>query len=223
MNHRLLGCLALFAALTLVDPVKATDTPPPTAADVDLARANAQTLLAKQGVTDIFENITDGAQPKVRHRASGMTCTARGEKPEITILVYPGSPRGEDVSCGVNVQTVVETMYATRYNPPVSAQQVVLDSVPAIRSQFTEVTPYQGDYASYDVAGADRPSPVTVRFTARFHGRQVFTRSSAVAIGGWILAQRVTAPLENAVMADAIAEMSLQLEISDMMAPGSGI
>lgn len=183
------------------------------------ARAAADAELAKAEAADLFDNITEDDHPAVRHKASGMVCTAADDR-VMPIQVYAGSPRGDDVSCGSRTEDITTTTYATRYADGLTAQDALDGSIAAIRQIFQDVTPYSGDAVSTTRAGL--PVPLTARFVARFKGQPVFTRTSTVAVGDWIIAQRVTAPIDKAMLADLVAELGLVSTLTGMSTAPAG-
>lgn len=197
-------------------PTKPVSAPPPTPEDIAAARANADAVIAKFGVADLFDNVTVGAIPSVRHKASGLVCHVDIDSPISNIHVYEGLPRGEDVSCNSRILTVTETLYATRYPQRPTAEMIVDASIEAIRQNFTKVKPFEGPSLSISTGETDLPTPVTVRLQARLQGKPVYTRSSAVVVGDWVFAQRVTAPLDDQMMADILAGVSLNRMLVDV-------
>ncbi len=203
------------AALSPVPP-PATPAPPaqpkPRAAtpeEIAAAKAEAEALLQRTGLGDVFEAIEDGKAPAVRHKGSGLVCALSGEA-DGGLHIFPGSARGEDISCGSRLLNIAITMYATRYPRQPTAQQVVDNSIEAMKLHIKKLKPYTGMSLNVS-AGADAglPKPVTVRMQGKIDGGDVYTRSSAVVIGDWVIAQRVTSPLADSVTADLIAEIKL--------------
>ncbi|MDP1629943.1 MAG: hypothetical protein Q8L66_00810 [Caulobacter sp.] len=197
----------------------ALPVPPPTEPQaVARAQAEADNAIANAEIGDLFENITDGEFPSVRHRLSGMVCDW-DPGTDILLHAFEGMPRGEDVSCGNTTLGVTFTLYATRYPERPTAKEIVDGSIPAIRQVFTDVQAYDGAAVSMNREGDDQPKIATARMTARIGGRKVFTRSSAVVVGEWVIAQRVTAPVSDAATADLMAELGL-ITVIDKMVSG---
>lgn len=216
MKHRSLGA-GLIAALLLSAQAQATEETRPAPAKPTqvlpsqleqsaAAHARADAAIARVGAEDLFDNVTENQVAAVRHRASGMVCKA-GDDGALSLEIYPGSPRGDDVSCGANLLGAVMTTYATRYGEGYTAQNALDDSIAAIHQRFDDVKPYQHDAVRMSKDGI--PSPLTARFEATFEGKKVFTRTSTVEVGEWIIAQRVTAPYDKATIADVIAEVGM--------------
>lgn len=214
---RSLAYVALAVAVLVASPTQATETTspadagspgalPPKLQDAVSMRAIAEAEIAKAGAADLFENVSDSEHAMIRHLASGMVCRAADDG-VMPIMIYEGSPRGDDVSCGSRFQGITTTTYATRYGDGMSAQEALEASVAAIYERFQDVTAYRGDAVS--TSGDGLPATLTARFEARIDGKRVFTRTSAVAVGEWIIAQRVTGPVENASLADLVGEMNL--------------
>ncbi len=196
----------------------AADLPPrkvATAEEIALATSLANAAIAKAKVGDLFENVTDSNVPAVRHKLSGMVCKFDPDK-ELSIHVYDGLPRGDDVSCSDQTLSITQTLYATRYPQRPTARQIVEASLVAIRQRFTDIKAYEGTAVSIKREGKDLPQIATSRMEAKLDGQAVFSKSSAVVIGDWVIAQRVTGPITEATVADLLAEMTLTLVIDEV-------
>jgi hypothetical protein len=196
---------------------KPTEVLPSQLTKTAAAHAKADAAIARAGADDLFENVTDSETPAVRHLASGMVCQA-GDDGELSLEIYPGDPRGDDVSCGSSMLGAVVTTYATRYGKGFSARDALEGSIDAIRQRFDDVKPYEHDAIEMSKEGL--PQPLTARFEAAINGQKVFTRTSAVEVGEWIVAQRVTAPYDKATAADLVAEVGLAMTLTSMI-PGA--
>lgn len=196
----------ILAALAI--PVCARPQPaPPTALQVAAARAEADSILAKTGTGDLFENITDGEIPQLRHRASGMVCFFNADGVGNSIFVYPNGPRGDDVSCGRNIAGAAITQYATRAPRPVTATQLLASVLSEIRSVHGELVPDRGEWRNMSAPTA--PEILRARFTYAKGDPQVFSRAAAAVAGQWLISQRLTAPRDKARDADFIAEATM--------------
>ena len=134
------------------------------------------------------------------------------------LSIYPGLPRGDDVSCGVNFGAVAVTVFATRYTPPKTPEAVLRESLNAMRGRISDLTPFTGTTAHVEPPskpGHVAPSGLTtLRFTGTLNGKPIFTRSSAAACGAWMIAERVTAPAD-AAMASPTLRAILGIERGD--------
>jgi len=205
------------------DPAKPS---PPSPEQIAMAKAKAEAVLARTGFGDVFEAIEDGAVPSVRHKASGLTCSI-DDSADGGLHLYPGLPRGEDVSCGSTSLGITQTLYATRYPQKPTARQVVESSLQAIAQNFTDLENYTGDAISMKADGVELPQVFVARLTGKLKGKPVFTRSAAFQNGDWVYAQRVTGPVDKATVADLMAEMTLmvlrlKLTGNGLDAPASG-
>jgi hypothetical protein len=187
----------------------------PSPEEVAAARATADRVIARFRVEDLFDNVTgDDGVPKGRHRLSGLVCTLDDSTPYEGITVFPQPlARGEDVGCNSELAGMRETLYATRYPQRPTAEQVVADSVVAMRQSFKGLKPFKGTGVSATKDEPGFPKPVTARFVGKLDGRTMYTRTSAVVIGDWVYAQRVTGPEDQAMMIDLLAEIELLMMI----------
>lgn len=196
-------------------PVETPPAPKATAEQIAAATAEADAVIARFGVADLFENVTDSNVPKIRHRASGLRC---GFDPgtEISVQIYDGLPRGDDISCGTTTLGITQTLYATRYPQKPTALQIVQSSLVAMKQHFKNLKDYTGTSVSMQRDGAGLPKMITARLTGKLGGKAVFTRSSAVVVGDWVFAQRVTGPVDKALTADILAEMNMTLLLIEL-------
>jgi hypothetical protein len=218
-----LGLAAL--ALVLASPAAAQapkPAPPATAAEIAAAKAHADRIIAAAKADDLFVNVTTDGVATVRHLKSGLECgfDPGDEGASVSVFDNPRVPRGDDIGCSGHILETVISTFVTRYPQAMTPRQVVEDSVGAIRSQFTDLKDWSGESVSITQktkSGEPAPTPsVTIRLAANFKGQAKFTRSSAAACGSWIVAQRVTAPAEKAMIGDLAAELELRKAIEEV-------
>ena len=198
---------------------------PVSPADLAKARARADAVIAKAHAEAYFTNITDGAAPKVRHKASGMECVFGVDDPAfLYIYSTPGVVQGEDVSCSSastlgNGETIVLTLYATR-PPKLDDLQPLLDRmVSELKSDMPDAAPSPDRFTSLNLAakkGADVPTHRSARFQATEQGHPVFARAAVGVVNGWEVSQRTTAPLNEAHAADTMSEVILGVAMADV-------
>jgi hypothetical protein len=186
---------------------------PATPEQIAAAKGAGDRMIAKAKAEGVFANDSRGAVIQLRHIQSGLICQFLTE-PANGLAIYPGLARGEDVSCGVNIGKVSVTLYATRYAPPKTVQAVLRESVAAMRSRIADLAPYVGTTASLQSPakpGHVKPAELTtLRFTGTVNGAPTYTRSSAAACGPWIVAERVSAPVDGAMAADVAGDLELE-------------
>ena len=162
MRLILAACLALLATPVLAQ----SDTATPQ--QIAAARAQADRLIQRANAQDWFENVTDSALPAVRHRPSGMRCLFVGNQYD-QIAVFPtaqgGIPAGYDVGCVSREESlgVDLTLYATRYRPLPTEQQIMGAAAQAVVSRYPGARPYGGDVALASAEG--RPEPLSRAWT----------------------------------------------------------
>jgi hypothetical protein len=187
---------------------------PASAEQIAAARAEGDRLIAAAQGEGVFVNETTGGIVQVRHPESGLICQFIPGLPKNAVTVYSSGsvPRGDDVGCGHNLNQVVLTTFVTRYPGPKTVADVLRESMADIPRQMTDLARFAGSGVSVE----DKPAPAippkdrtVIRLTATFHGKPVFTRTAAAQCGPWIVAQRVTAPIDAALAADLAAELDL--------------
>jgi hypothetical protein len=198
---------------------------PATAEQIAAARAEGDRLIAAAQGAGVFVNETTGGIVQVRHPESGLVCQFIPGVPKNTVTVYSSGsvPRGDDVGCGHNLNQVVLTTFVTRYPGPKTVADVLRESLADIPRQMTDVARFTGNSVSVE---ANKPAPAippkdrtVIRLTATFQGKPVFTRTAAVQCGPWIVAQRVTAPVDAALAADIAAELDLNASTASVCKP----
>jgi hypothetical protein len=212
----------LVLSLAFAGPAAAQAQKGATPAEIAAARAHADRIIAAAHAEDLFRNVTADGVATVRHLKSGLEC---GFDPDddgarVSVFENPAVPRGDDVGCSGHITETLISTFVTRYPHAMTARQVVQDSVGAIRRQFTDLKDWTGQSVSMKQQakpGQAAPAePVTIRLSANFQGQPKFTRSSAAACGPWIVAQRVTAAADKAMIADLAAELTLRAAIDSV-------
>jgi hypothetical protein len=199
MIHRVAAIaltLAAYSAAAHAQDVTPSDNPP-TVEQVAAARAHADQLIATANAARYFENITTDAVSTVLHKVSGMTCAF--SNPEYDkIAIYPAQGligEGDDVGCNTRLMDVDFSNYATRYARQFSEEDIIQDSINAIRQRWPDVKPRTEGLitatlndgptqriAGYDITISDRPMLTLVLVTHQ---------------GEWSFKGRVTGPSEG--------------------------
>jgi hypothetical protein len=146
---------------------------------------------------DLFTPTQEADRVTIRHDRSRLVCHFHANEP-VRIQIYSerdgGPPRGDDVSCGVNMAGGAETFYATRYPQAVSVDDALAESV----YEITQVSPQAIEYDS--IAPHDPFEPIESRtqsFLIPNFMRQpgvVYSRTSVAVIDGWVYLMRFTGP-----------------------------
>ena len=212
--------LALAAALALgacasspQDRAGAVSSADATAA----ARETARLLIGDD--RDIFEDVSVGESPRVRHRASGLVCRFIAEQRPQGMHIFPGPlPRGQDVGCQLPTPATSQfhTLYATRYPEQLTLDQAMDHAVQLMRNQHPSLKPYEGPGADVALEREGlRPPPAsrTARFRMDLNGEPHLTRVDVAVVNGWVIKQRFTTPLtddaeEVAVLSDLLAGLA---------------
>jgi hypothetical protein len=187
---------------------------PATAEQIAAAKAEGDRLIAAGHGEGVFVNETTGVIVQVRHPQSGLVCQFIPGAPRNAVTVYSGGdvPRGDDVGCGHNLNQVVMTTFVTRYPKPKTVAEVLRESMADIPRNMSDLARFTGNSVNVEAQPAPAIPPkdrTVIRLTATFQGRPVFTRTAAAQCGAWIVAQRVTAPVDAALAADIAAETDL--------------
>lgn len=197
----MIGRLLFLAALLIAAPVAAQEPPPSppqaTSEQVTAARAEADRIIAAAEAGDLFVNMTGNAFPTVRHKASGLICHFRGAPEVNRILIFPNSPRGDDVGCTTRDPSVwVETTYyATRYSPMPTEQAILDDAMAAIRNRFPSARPFEGELSS---ATTPTVTPISGALVVESTIGTLFTMATVEHLDSWSFKARATGPLEKA-------------------------
>jgi hypothetical protein len=218
MIKRLLACAVLALVpvpmATAAHAAAAAAEAPASPEEIAKARAYADQLIAQAGAQDLFENITTDAVPKIRHKASGLTC-GFDPGPEVRIFVGSNLPRGDDVGCESMMVDFKVSIYATRAPDPLTLDQATALYVDLIRRAHPEAKPFTGQSAEISVQSG--PPVRTVRFVIKGpDGKPQFTRMAVAIVGPWKIDQRVTGPLENAMSGDLFGGIEMTMVLQDM-------
>lgn len=181
----------------------AAQSPEATVAEIAAARDEADRLIATAGAQDLFENITGDGRPTVLHRPSGLVCRFERGDPGNAVSIFPSHlPRGDDVGCNIPSDGYSVTHYATRYDEPITAEIAVRDAVASVRQRFGTVREFAGDRLEF--SGEGLPQTYLALMEVSYEGRDLYTHAATAEVNGWILKQRLTAPLEEAVNAQIV-------------------
>jgi hypothetical protein len=150
----------------------------------------------------------------VRHVGSGLMCHFRREGEGGRLMLYPGLPRGDNVSCDSNDGREYVTLYATRFPFNTTLDEQIAGAEEAIRHRFPDAIPFPS-------ANAD-PSRRHAQFIVTHHGERTYTRASVARVGDWIIKLRysVRAPDDaSAVAAEQTAAALFEGALSEIVAP----
>ncbi len=193
MIGRLVFTMALLAA------------PAATAQDPASARGQAEELIAATGAPGLFENLTSGQVPTVRHRPSGMICEFAGDGRDVLRLfdVQPGGPvRGDDVGCGHWIGTTYVTLFATRYPHRPSAQEILDSAVDAIMRSWPDARAYAGSAKPPRLRG--QAEPLMRVFEVILNGQPARSLVLVSHLGDWSFKARASGPAND----DSVVEAS---------------
>jgi hypothetical protein len=210
---RFVSGLVLAAVASAALAQAPAQRPPPSPEAIAKARAAADRLIASAHAGDLFENITDGAIPALRHKASGLKC-GFGPRPEIwdkdSVAVFSsGLPRGADVGCIVHFWDYVVSLDVSRQTKAPALDAMTAYYVKSILAQHPHATPYVGPYVEPSGMKPGFPAFQSVRFSFDETGGRQFSRLSVAVVKGWVIEERVTGPYDDAQFGDLLATNQL--------------
>ncbi len=139
--HSTMALAASLLHLAAVGPAVAPNPrTPPSPEEIAAARSAADRLVADAHADDLFENITTGRGPTVRHRASGLYCSF-SEKSVGRILIPSSADRGDRVACEERFEYWATTVSARRAPADVTAEQELAVEVQSDRSAHPDLEP----------------------------------------------------------------------------------
>jgi hypothetical protein len=168
------------------------------------ATAEANALLKQAGAEDLFENITEGIDPRVRHLRSGLVCsfTPGAELNKVTVFDNDEPSRGDDVGCNTTLGDIVTTYYATRYAEHYSPEFLAEDAGRAIKQRWPDAVSYDGPVATVKEEG-NPPTSAAMFYIGTGENRR-YTHAYTARVGDWSYKQRLTAPAESAMAVQAV-------------------
>jgi hypothetical protein len=203
------GLLAAVAWTSAAIAQAPTPRPPPSPQAVADARRAADSLIASARVGDLFQNLTDAAEPTVRHRGSGLRCsfgTVADAWAKDSLAVFSsGLPRGDDVGCNIHFQGYLVSLDASRQQKTPSLDAVTAYYVKSILAVHPQARPYVGPYVEPKGLGPAFPAFRSVRFAFDEAGGRTFSRLSVAIVGGWVIEERATGPYDDAQFGDLLA------------------
>lgn len=200
------------AAPELTRPPVATPAQPATAA----ATAEANRLIERAGAQELFEEVSEGVVPAVRHLRSGVKCTFEAGAGPNQIVVYDqGAARGDDVSCQTESMKIITTLYVTRFPPEFTVHQQLEGAVAAIKQRLPDARPYTGQSA--DARSDGLPEILSARFEFGADEGRRLTKVQLSKVGPWTLKLRTTGPLEPPMATDLMSEINFAAVLTELV------
>ena len=188
--RRIICALALFAAA----PAAAQEEDAPRPAPGALAAE----LIAQSSANGVFEALPADQIMVVRHRRSGLVCRldpARANR----LLLFPESPRGDDVACDSEGGGEAVRLYATRFPFQTTVEQQLRGAVSVVERLHPDLRAYAPTIAATADAA---PSHATAQFYFNAEdGARLYSRVSVAMIGDWVIKLRFTALAPDAAAA----------------------
>lgn len=188
MLRRLCQTLVAVAVLSVAAPALAQEETEMSLAE---AKAVADEVIVRGNATAYFDVASEPGLPAIRHRRSGLICLLAEDPQASSITVYDsGLPVGDDVSCSTQLSGNTVTLYATRYQPKATDDEVVAGAVEAIHKNWQNVKQYEGGIRG---PSKDGLPPITgAAFLAERDGRKLYTQVMVATVGDWGFKLRIT-------------------------------
>lgn len=215
--------LAALTAFALSAPALA-QTPAPAAAPLlespAAARAAADDLIGAAHVGDLFENVTEGSEPVLRHRASGLKCSfgvapAAWRQDQILIF-HTGLPRGDDVGCNMHFERYMVSLDVSRLARTPTLDAMTAYYAKSVLAAHPKAEAYNGPYVEPQGLRADFPPFHVVRFAFDDPGGRQFSMLGVAVVNGWVIEERVTGPYDDARFGDLLGAGELVAAIDNV-------
>lgn len=212
-----------LAALALSAPAPAQTPAPPAAPLMEspaAARAAADDLIGAAHVGDLFENVSEGSEPALRHRASGLRCSfgvAPAAWRQDEVLVFPtGLPRGDDVGCNMHFERYQVSLDVSRLARTPSLDAMTAYYAKSVLAAHPKAQAYAGPYVQPRGLRSDFPPFHLVRFAFDDPGGRQFSMLGVAVVNGWVIEERVTGPYDDARFGDLLGAGELVAAINNV-------
>lgn len=210
--------LAWTAAAGAQDAKPAPDFPTRPISALSSDQAEAADLITASNRPGLFKNVTDHQGPAVLHLASGMICRFAARERSNNLVVYRAEPGIEDVGCNTMIDGVYLTHYAYLYPTLTGPQNEMLSAIAAVQQAYPDVRDYTGEIATASATDRELPDIYRSRGVIALPSGEGMTKIMVSQVGGWMLKQRMTVPMERARDGDFWSELQfirVQIEVSD--------
>lgn len=208
---RALVCALAFA---FAAPAWAQTGAEPTAAPGSIAYG----MIENAEANGVFELVHDG-HVTVRHVGSGLVCHFLRDGAGGRLVLYPGLPRGDNVSCDSHDGRVYVTLYATRFPFRTTLDEQVEGAETVIRQRFPDAQPLP---LSAEFRSDQVPPRRTVQFIVTRDGERTYTSASVAQVGDWIIKLRYSARAPDAraaLEAEAVSTRIFDGALAEMVPP----
>ncbi|MGD9817009.1 MAG: hypothetical protein AB7Q23_17560 [Hyphomonadaceae bacterium] len=163
----------------------------------------ARAMIEEAQLSDVFEPVED-ERISVRHIASGLVCHFSFNNIRAEVVIFSGQQRGDDVGCLHETDIRATTLYATRYDPPMSAEQALDSAIAGIRDRFDDEQPTP---ALATLQSDALPQPHVAHFLITVRGERWITSALVARSGDWVIKLRYSA---RAVEDDSLMRHQLE-------------
>ena len=175
--------------------------------------AQGDELVARSRAPDVFENVTTQKLISVRHKPSGFVCTFDPRQSENALQVLGPLPRGDDVGCITRAGGMVVSYFVTRFPVAVTPQQAIQVYLREVKQMHPDVAQAKGPFLNANTQSKPGEPPPVQRLTAHLtyvdHGDTAYSRLCVAVVNGWVIEQRITAPLAQQKVADLLGEVGM--------------
>lgn len=163
-------------------------------ATIEDARAHADAIIAEAKAGEWFVNITTAETPMVRHVPSGMTCEFVGFDDGDRIHLFSRGG-GEDVACVTWIGRTLVSLYATRYTPEPTEEEVLDAAVTALLQNWPQAKELDREFEILLLEGQEPPMMVVFDVELDEGPRRsvILVRN----VGGWSFKARATGPTND--------------------------
>ena len=183
----------------------------------EAARAEAAGLIARAAAGAVFEDVTKDTLPSLRHKPSGFICTFEPGQPDNALTIFPGKTPGDDVACTTRSNNALNVMYVTKFAVALSVDDALRVYLTEIKRAHPDVEGAKGTFGDMSTNRPGSPQRRTARLTYAMNGEKAFSRVSVAVINGWVIEQRITAPLADAMGADLLGEILMMGAVERMV------
>lgn len=176
--------IGLAVAFSLAAAAASAEPPSP-APDQDASSREAADIIAFANAGTAFDNVTDGLDPAIRHKASGLNCRFGMDDREHGVSLLHDARRHTDTAACVSrtQQGWNVSVSATGFPFNPTLDEGYRSAARAFRGRFAGAKPAAGGFAE---TAADLPTRV-IRLTLEQDGQPAFARREVAVAGRWVL------------------------------------
>jgi hypothetical protein len=173
----------------------------------------AAEVLRQTGVSD-FVDASTAEYAALRHEPSGMVCRLPSDG-VLELNVFPASAANPGAHCAVARGRGASTFVVVKFGEMVSLDDAFRDAVASLVAE-RDAALWLGRPSAADLADpSGMPHFRIARYRADLNGEPSYVRVAVAEARGWFLQQVVTAPLEQADIAEEAAGADWRAALAD--------